>query len=209
MKRKQKYGIDMRFIPKDVWASLTSIEAYVGSGGISPTKSAMSFDELVALVVEIYEIPGFVWNDKFKAIIDLHHAIKSLPRAKRQELQAIARSSAGVSRKDVGVPVKIALQESHDRFVPTRKDREQFYKSWDWQTLRNAALKKYGRCCQSCGAKPGMKTIGGDSVRIVVDHIESIATHWHRRLDSSNLQILCDECNMGKGAWDSTDHRPR
>lgn len=27
-------------------------------------------------------------------------------------------------------------------------------------------------------------------------------------LDLSNLQVLCEDCNLGKGGWDSTDWRP-
>jgi hypothetical protein len=31
---------------------------------------------------------------------------------------------------------------------------------------------------------------------------------WHaRRLDPNNLQVLCNDCNMGKGSWDQTDFR--
>lgn len=45
-------------------------------------------------------------------------------------------------------------------------------------------------------------------MKIVVDHIKPLSKFWHLRLERSNLQVLCDECNMGKGAWDETDHRP-
>lgn len=42
---------------------------------------------------------------------------------------------------------------------------------------------------------------------MVVDHIKPIRKHWHLRLDSNNLQILCDDCNMGKGSRGETDWR--
>lgn len=76
------------------------------------------------------------------------------------------------------------------------------------RTLRMEVIKEYGKACQCCGSQPGEMTVAGKPVRIVVDHIKSISRHWHLRLVKTNLQILCDECNMGKGAWDETDHRP-
>lgn len=89
----------------------------------------------------------------------------------------------------------------------SQQDREDFYRSWDWRTLRMKVIKKYGRRCMCCGSTPGDVDTSGAPVRIVVDHIKPIATVWQMRLVPSNLQILCDECNMGKGAWDETDHR--
>ena len=58
-------------------------------------------------------------------------------------------------------------------------------------------IKKYGAMCQCCGATPGMMTVGSAGVRIVVDHIKPISKYWELRLAKSNVQILCDECNMG------------
>lgn len=90
---------------------------------------------------------------------------------------------------------------------PSVVTKDQFYKSWEWRTIRMEVLKEYGRACQCCGAEPGMKTSSGDPVRICVDHIKPLSKFWHLRLDRSNLQVLCDECNQGKGAWDQTDFR--
>jgi 5-methylcytosine-specific restriction endonuclease McrA len=42
-------------------------------------------------------------------------------------------------------------------------------------------------------------------VRIVVDHIRPVRTRPHLRLKLTNLQILCDACNVGKGRRDRTD----
>lgn len=89
----------------------------------------------------------------------------------------------------------------------TRDLREDFYRSWDWRTLRMKIIKRHGRRCQCCGATPADKDSAGNPVRIVVDHIKPLSKYWQLRLVPSNLQILCDECNQGKGAWDETDHR--
>lgn len=86
--------------------------------------------------------------------------------------------------------------------------RDKFYKSWEWRTVRMKALKQFGPVCMCCGSKVGDVTANGDPVRICVDHIKPVYLFWQLRLDPANLQILCDECNQGKGAWDHTDWRP-
>jgi len=91
--------------------------------------------------------------------------------------------------------------------APSLDMKTEFYKSWDWRTLRMQALKRHGARCQCCGATKDSVDISGDPVRIVVDHIQPLARRWDLRLETTNLQILCDECNQGKGAWDRTDWR--
>lgn len=90
---------------------------------------------------------------------------------------------------------------------PSMQTKDNFYKSWDWRTLRMLVIKEQGRACQCCGAQPGSRNAAGGLVRIQVDHIKPISKYWNLRLDRSNLQILCEECNQGKGNWDETDFR--
>lgn len=52
----------------------------------------------------------------------------------------------------------------------------------------------------ACGQKKGF---------IHVDHIKPRSIFPSLELDISNLQILCEACNLGKGAWDQTDWRPK
>ena len=75
---------------------------------------------------------------------------------------------------------------------------QRFYESYDWRRLRYAIIQKYGRECMCCGAK---------NVQIHVDHIKPLRKNWDLRLDPDNLQVLCFECNHGKGNWDETDFR--
>ena len=40
-----------------------------------------------------------------------------------------------------------------------------------------------------------------------VDHIKPKSTHPHLALVKSNMQVLCEDCNMGKSNRDATDFR--
>lgn len=121
----------------------------------------------------------------------------------RRERNRLMMERLGVSPKKTKAPKRSGKLEA-----PIASVREEFYKSWEWRTLRMEALKEHGRACQCCGAEPGMKTAAGEPVRICVDHIKPISKYWGLRLEKTNLQVLCDECNMGKGNWDETDFRP-
>ncbi|MBI4591604.1 MAG: HNH endonuclease [Candidatus Rokubacteria bacterium] len=49
--------------------------------------------------------------------------------------------------------------------------------------------------CRRCGRTPA------DGVRLVVDHI--IPRDWGGSNDDENLWTLCEDCNLGKKAWES------
>ena len=79
--------------------------------------------------------------------------------------------------------------------------KDEFLDSYEWRKIRMVALKKYGRKCQCCGATPATGAI------MNVDHIKPRRIYPELALDIDNLQILCHECNHGKGNWDMTDWR--
>lgn len=76
-----------------------------------------------------------------------------------------------------------------------------FLLSFEWRRVRMQALKKYGARCQCCGASPAEGAV------MNVDHVKPRKLFPHLALDMDNLQILCHECNHGKGNWDHTDWR--
>lgn len=78
-----------------------------------------------------------------------------------------------------------------------------FYASWEWKRLRYEAIKLHGQRCQCCGWRPG----DTPNNRLVVDHIKSIRRYPHLKLVLKNLQVLCNDCNMGKGADYEDDWR--
>ena len=85
--------------------------------------------------------------------------------------------------------------------LPIETEVKAFYESWEWKRARYDYIKNKDRRCECCGSTPV------DGVRIVVDHIKPIRHYWHLRLDPTNFQMLCDDCNMGKGSRDETDWR--
>jgi hypothetical protein len=76
-----------------------------------------------------------------------------------------------------------------------------FYESIEWRRLSYDVKIERGRRCECCGATPAT------GARIITDHIKPIRKYWHLRLQRSNLQVLCDDCNLGKGSRDETDFR--
>lgn len=105
-----------------------------------------------------------------------------------------------------GIAVKPKFRPVFAKASPKRKPsvtRDGFYLCREWRELRYKALATYGNKCQCCGASPE------DGAKIHVDHIKPRSTHRHLQLEFSNLQILCDACNLGKSNLDSTDWRER
>lgn len=79
--------------------------------------------------------------------------------------------------------------------------QDSFLSTYEWRKVRMQALKKYGPRCQCCGATPA------DGAVMNVDHIKPRKLRPDLALDVANLQVLCHECNHGKGNWDQTDWR--
>ena len=88
-----------------------------------------------------------------------------------------------------------------NRAAKSAGSKDAFYESWEWCTARYKALRLHGAKCQCCGRTRQ------DGAKICVDHIKPRALCPELALEVSNLQILCDECNRGKGRWDETDWR--
>lgn len=78
---------------------------------------------------------------------------------------------------------------------------KKFYASRAWQVIRYQALLKANGRCQCCGRA------ANDGVILHVDHIRPRSRYPAFAVAGFNLQVLCEDCNMGKGAWDMTDWR--
>lgn len=76
-----------------------------------------------------------------------------------------------------------------------------FLESYEWKVVRMQVLKRDGARCACCGSTPA------DGARMNVDHIKPRRRFPQLALDPTNLQVLCNTCNHGKGNWDMTDWR--
>ena len=72
-----------------------------------------------------------------------------------------------------------------------------FYLSREWLETRYDILLKFRKCC-----------LCGSTKRLHVDHIiPKSKLPTSRWLDKDNLQVLCEDCNLGKSNRDQTDLR--
>lgn len=78
---------------------------------------------------------------------------------------------------------------------------DEFLESFEWRRVRMLAIKKYGAKCMCCGVTPAEGAV------MNVDHIKPRKKFPELALNMDNLQILCHDCNHGKGNWDMTDWR--
>jgi 5-methylcytosine-specific restriction endonuclease McrA len=78
----------------------------------------------------------------------------------------------------------------------------QFLRTFAWRRLRFSTLRRFGSRCMCCGAAPK------DGAVMNVDHIKSRKEYPHLALDPENVQVLCGDCNHGKGNSAPVDFRP-
>lgn len=100
------------------------------------------------------------------------------------------------SRSNV-VPIIPSMGSPH----PDYKKDPDFYKSNAWRQLRYLALKNTDGRCSCCGASQK------EGIVLHVDHVLPRYKRPDLSLSLDNLQVLCEDCNIGKGAWDDTDWR--
>lgn len=123
-----------------------------------------------------------------------HPAAGKLSKKQRKKRRGAASGYVKAAPRKAATqkPVKVAgVDVASDAFLST----------FEWRKVRMEALKKYGPRCQCCGATPA------DGAVMNVDHIKPRKKWPSLALDVNNLQILCHECNHGKGNWDDTDWR--
>ena len=123
---------------------------------------------------------------------------EEIKKNKRREKIRAAKLS---KKKKTNNQLSQEWQQSKVRGIHTSTDA--FLLTYEWRKVRMEALKKYGARCQCCGATPSHGAV------MNVDHIKPRRLFPHLALDINNLQVLCHECNHGKGNWDMTDWRER
>lgn len=82
------------------------------------------------------------------------------------------------------------LPVDYDERTIFKARQKDFYQSNAWRELRYLALEETDGSCMACGTKER---------QLHVDHIYPRSIYPHLALSIENLQVLCDECNLGKG----------
>lgn len=117
-------------------------------------------------------------------------------RKRRERLAKLAKLAKAEQSPTVPVPSRPVLLA-----LPVHPAEPKFLQTMEWRRARYDALKRHGRRCQCCGATPATGAV------MNVDHILPRKTHPQLALDPENLQVLCADCNAGKGNRDTTDWR--
>lgn len=76
---------------------------------------------------------------------------------------------------------------------PLRTKKANFLNSRQWAEVRYQALERSNGCCEVCGRSKR------DGVTLHVDHVIPRQMNPSLALDVDNLQVLCAQCNWGKG----------
>lgn len=90
----------------------------------------------------------------------------------------------------------VVIAEAERQF---KKVNKSFYISPAWREMRIKILHKYGSVCMACGG----------TERLHVDHIKPASYYPKLMLDPNNLQVLCEDCNLGKSNKFEFDFRQK
>lgn len=134
----------------------------------------------------------------------LLHRLVDLEWPAHCKARQIAGDRKAAERRLVPEPVKPQTSAPTGKRAQRKAQMIQsaeFLLSFEWRRLRMVVLTKRGSRCECCGATPK------DGVRMNVDHIKPRLLFPELALVESNLQVLCEVCNHGKGNWDMTDWR--
>lgn len=141
--------------------------------------------------------PGSIKHSKVGYLAGQHFGLRGHWKSILYQCFARNLKVEGVKRF---CPKYLSKKPYHHRSYLT-VDNNEFLNSYEWRKVRLIVLKRDGSKCACCGATPATGAV------MNVDHIKPRKTHPELALDTNNLQVLCHECNHGKGNWDDTDFR--
>lgn len=86
----------------------------------------------------------------------------------------------------------VVYKNVHDLPIQHTINETDFYRSQAWRSLRIEVLAESNRRCLLCGNSPD------NGIALHVDHIKPRSLFPELALEKSNLQVLCEDCNLGK-----------
>lgn len=124
-------------------------------------------------------------------------ALRKEKKLRANDTRFAVRRSFAVQQAIEDIKSRVYFGKYSGEYLASRE----FLDSWDWKKLRVQAFSLYGNKCQCCGATPR------DGAKLHVDHIKPRKFYPYLALSIDNLQILCSDCNLGKGNLVDTDWR--
>ena len=117
-------------------------------------------------------------------------ALDVIKRAKRKLKQSLAKDKgiASSGRKT------IAARCAYTTHPYSAGMKSLFYATDEWRKLRWRVLSLSNGKCVMCGRN------SGHGIVLHVDHIKPRSKYPALELEIDNLQVLCEDCNLGKGA---------
>jgi 5-methylcytosine-specific restriction endonuclease McrA len=119
---------------------------------------------------------------------------KQAERERRRQQRRLANKKASYTSKPK--KQKAATKANGFEHPPAyrRGMGDDFYRTREWRILRWQILDRTDGKCSMCGRGKAQGII------LHVDHIHPRSIYPSKELDAANLQILCEDCNIGKGA---------
>lgn len=167
----------------------------INSRGITPSR-------MVKLLGIRYENEKYVKGAGCERALLNWHNTGSLvyygaPRQEDPNLQAV--KDARLLRSGANLVARNARAAMRSKPI----NGDEFYASPQWREVRYMILRLSEGKCNCCGKNPH-----AHSIILHVDHIKPRSTYPKLALRLDNLQVLCEDCNMGKSNTDETDFRP-
>ena len=127
-----------------------------------------------------------------------HSRLKKEANAEQRRFERIKKQrrppKSGLNKKHAEILKGVKKQSAYFKIVPYRKGmRNDFYQTREWLVLRHTILSCSDGKCAICNTSKSAGAI------MQVDHIKPRSKFPELELDPLNLQVLCVECNMGKG----------
>jgi len=86
----------------------------------------------------------------------------------------------------------VVYRSKHDLPILKFNTQTNFYRTKAWRELRLSILLESDCSCKICGITSERGAI------LHVDHIKPRSLYPDLALDKSNLQVLCEDCNIAK-----------
>lgn len=128
----------------------------------------------------------------FNLVIERLIRIEDAYRIQRQVIKKLLAKN-GLKYSDL---IDAKFKDDYKTLNPN--DKKLFFKSSLWKNLRYKLLTERERKCALCGTRNPESSWH-------IDHIRPISLYPELATDQNNLQILCEDCNLGKS--DTMPHK--